>query len=60
MTGARGRAEFKVVVCTCSDRRVRRARLEDRVRGILGWTSAGAGRMWNAVSRGSRHGPPRC
>lgn len=41
-------AKFKVVVCTCSDRRVHRERLEGRARGIPGWHEGG---NWANVER---------
>jgi predicted kinase len=34
-------AEFRVIVCTCSDRELHRARLEGRARGIPGWHEGG-------------------
>lgn len=37
----RAGAEFRVVVCHCSDPEVHRARLEGRSRGIPGWHDAG-------------------
>lgn len=37
----RAGAEFRVVVCHCSDPQVHRARLEGRSRGIPGWHNAG-------------------
>jgi predicted kinase len=37
----RAGAAFKVVVCMCSDRKVHRARLEGRRRGIPGWHEGG-------------------
>ncbi len=40
LAGAAG-AEFRVVVCVCSDRELHRARLEGRERGIPGWHDAG-------------------
>lgn len=48
-------AEFKVVVCTCSDLRVQRARLEHRVRGIPGWHERG---NWDDVERRLAEFPP--
>jgi predicted kinase len=41
-------AEFRVVVCTCSDRKLHRARLERRQRGIPGWHDGG---NWANVER---------
>jgi hypothetical protein len=41
-------AEFRVVVCTCSDRELHRARLERRERGIPGWHEGG---NWANVER---------
>jgi hypothetical protein len=41
-------AQFRVVVCVCSDRELRRTRLEGRERGIPGWHDAG---NWANVER---------
>lgn len=48
-------AEFKVVVCTCPDRRAHRERLESRVRGIPGWHERG---NWATVERRLAEFPP--
>lgn len=48
-------AEFKVVVCTCSDQRVHQARLEGRTRGIPGWHEGG---NWDNVQRRLAQFPP--
>jgi predicted kinase len=48
-------AEFRVVVCTCSDPRVHRARLEGRERGIPGWHEGG---HWPNVERRLAEFPP--
>lgn len=48
-------AAFKVVLCTCSDRRVHRERLEVRVRGIPGWHERG---NWANVERRLAQFPP--
>jgi hypothetical protein len=57
LAGAAG-AEFRVVICVCSDRELHRARLEGRERGIPGWHDAG---NWANVGwRSSRPGPARC
>ncbi|ANZ40373.1 hypothetical protein BBK82_34475 [Lentzea guizhouensis] len=44
----RAGAEFRVVVCHCSDPQVHRARLETRSRGIPGWHDSGD---WHDVQR---------
>jgi predicted kinase len=44
----RAGAEFRVVVCQCSDREVHRGRLEGRSRGIPGWHDAGD---WSEVQQ---------
>jgi predicted kinase len=44
----RAGATFKVIVCTCSDPSVHRARVEDRRRGIPGWHDGGG---WANVSQ---------
>ncbi|WP_344855074.1 AAA family ATPase [Amycolatopsis ultiminotia] len=48
-------ASFKVVVCTCSDRRLHRERLEGRVRAIPGWHERG---NWADVERRLAQFPP--
>lgn len=48
-------AEFRVVVCTCSDRQVHRTRLEQRQRGIPGWHEHG---NWANVERRLAQFPP--
>jgi predicted kinase len=48
-------AEFRVIVCTCSDRRVHQARLERRERGIPGWHEGG---HWPNVERRLAQFPP--
>lgn len=48
-------AGFKVIVCTCSDQRVHRERLESRVRGIPGWHERG---NWANVERRLAQFPP--
>ncbi|MEU3647244.1 AAA family ATPase [Lentzea sp. NPDC034063] len=48
-------AEFRVVVCHCSDPRVHRARLEDRSRGIAGWHDSGD---WHTVRQRLASFPP--
>jgi predicted kinase len=48
-------AEFRVVVCVCSDRELHRARLEGRQRGIPGWHDAG---NWANVERRLAEFPP--
>jgi len=48
-------AEFRVVVCTCSDRQVHQARLERRERGIPGWHEGG---NWANVQRRLAEFPP--
>jgi len=48
-------AEFRVIVCTCSDPRVHRARLEGRERGIPGWHEGG---HWPNVERRLAEFPP--
>lgn len=54
LAGAAG-AEFRVVVCVCSDRELHRARLEGRQRGIPGWHDAG---HWANVERRRAEFPP--
>jgi predicted kinase len=54
LAGAAG-AEFRVVVCVCSDRELHRARLEGRERGIPGWHDAG---NWANVERRLAEFPP--
>jgi len=51
----RAGAEFRVVVCVCSDRELHRARLEGRERGIPGWHDAG---NWANVERRLAEFPP--
>jgi predicted kinase len=41
-------AQFRVIVCVCSDRRLHQARLESRRRGIPGWHEGG---RWANVAR---------
>jgi hypothetical protein len=41
-------AQFRVIVCTCTDRELHRARLEHRTRGIPGWHEGGD---WANVER---------
>jgi hypothetical protein len=41
-------AGFRVIVCTCSDQQLHRARLEHRQRGIPGWHDGG---NWASVQR---------
>jgi predicted kinase len=48
-------AEFRVIVCECSDRELHRARLERRQRGIPGWHEAG---NWANVERRQAEFPP--
>jgi len=48
-------AEFRVVVCACSDRTLHRARLERRQRGIPGWHEGG---NWVNVERRLAKFPP--
>jgi predicted kinase len=48
-------AQFRVVVCTCSDRELHRARLEGRKRGIPGWHEGG---NWANVERRMTEFPP--
>jgi predicted kinase len=48
-------AEFRVIVCTCSDRQVHQARLERRERGIPGWHEGG---HWPNVERRLAEFPP--
>lgn len=48
-------AEFRVVVCACSDRELHRARLERRARGIPGWHEGG---NWANVERRLAEFPP--
>ncbi|MFB9905601.1 AAA family ATPase [Allokutzneria oryzae] len=50
----RAGAEFRVVVCQCSDPELHRARLEGRSRGIPGWHDAGD---WSDVRRRSAEFP---
>jgi predicted kinase len=54
LAGAAG-AEFRVVICVCSDRELHRARLEGRERGIPGWHDAG---NWANVERRLAEFPP--
>jgi predicted kinase len=51
----RAGSDFKVVVCTCPDQEVHRARLEGRERGIPGWHEAG---HWANVQRRLAEFPP--
>jgi hypothetical protein len=48
-------AEFRVIVCECSDRQLYRARLEGRKRGIPGWHEGG---NWANVVRRMAEFPP--
>ena len=48
-------ATFRVIVCTCSDPAVHRARLERRERGIPGWHEGG---NWANVQRRRAEFPP--
>lgn len=48
-------AEFRVIVCTCSDPRVHQARLQGRERGIPGWHEGG---HWPNVERRLAEFPP--
>jgi predicted kinase len=48
-------AEFRVIVCVCSDRELHRARLEGRKRGIPGWHEGG---HWANVERRLAEFPP--
>jgi predicted kinase len=48
-------AQFRVVVCACSDRELHRARLERRTRGIPGWHEGG---NWANVERRLAEFPP--
>jgi predicted kinase len=48
-------AQFRVVVCTCSDRELHRSRLEHRERGIPGWHEGG---NWSNVERRLAEFPP--
>ncbi len=48
-------AEFRVVVCTCSDQQVHAARLSGRERGIPGWHEGG---NWANVERRLAQFPP--
>ena len=48
-------AQFRVVVCTCSDREQHRVRLERRERGIPGWHEGG---NWANVERRRAEFPP--
>jgi predicted kinase len=54
LAGAAG-AEFRVIVCTCSDPRAHQARLERRARGIPGWHEGG---HWPNVERRLAAFPP--
>ena len=54
LAGAAG-AQFRVIVCACSDRKLHRARLEHRERGIPGWHKAG---NWANVERRLAEFPP--
>lgn len=51
----RAGADFKVIVCVCSDPRVHRTRAEGRHRGISGWHDAGE---WADISRRLAEFPP--
>lgn len=48
-------AQFRVIVCTCSDRELHQARLEGRTRGIPGWHEGGS---WANVERRLAEFPP--
>lgn len=48
-------AEFRVVVCVCSDQPLHRSRLERRERGIPGWHQGG---NWSNVQRRLAEFPP--
>jgi predicted kinase len=48
-------AEFRVVVCTCSDQQAHRAALERRERGIPGWPEGG---NWANIERRIADFPP--
>jgi predicted kinase len=48
-------AQFRVVVCTCSDRELHRTRLEHRERGIPGWHEGG---NWANIERRLAEFPP--
>ncbi len=48
-------AEFRVIVCACSDRKLHRTRLEHRERGIPGWHEGG---NWANVERRLAEFPP--
>ena len=48
-------AGFRVIVCTCSDRKLHRIRLEHRERGIPGWHEGG---NWANVERRLAEFPP--
>lgn len=48
-------AEFLVIVCACSDRKLHQARLEHRARGIPGWHEGG---NWANVERRLAQFPP--
>ena len=48
-------AVLRIVVCTCSDRELHRARLERRERGIPGWHEGG---NWANVERRLAEFPP--
>ena len=48
-------ADFRAVVCTCSDQELHRARLEHRERGIPGWHEGG---NWANVQRRLAEFPP--
>jgi predicted kinase len=51
----RAGADFKVVVCTCSDPVLHRDRVEHRAQGIAGWHEAG---HWGNVQRRLAEFPP--
>jgi predicted kinase len=51
----RAGADFKVIVCVCSDPGMHRARLEGRKRGIPGWHDAGD---WGNAERRLAEFPP--
>jgi predicted kinase len=51
----RANADFKVIVCTCSDSTVHRSRVEGRQRGIPGWHDGGD---WANVSKRLAAFPP--
>jgi predicted kinase len=51
----RAGADFKVIVCTCSDPQLHRSRVEGRKRGIPGWHDPG---HWGNVQRRLAEFPP--